>query len=119
MADSLTIEERAEGDVLILSLAGSLDGHTFVQMERRMKELVAEDHTVFVIELSELAYIASAGVGVFINIQQSVSEQGGGLLLVNPSPVVKEVFDILGLQALFQIHDDTGAALAAAERLAG
>lgn len=117
MANSLTIEERNEGDVLVLSLTGSLDGHTFVEMERVMKELVAGGQQVFVIELHDLGYIASAGVGVFINIQQSVSEKGGGLLLVDPSPVVKEVFDILGLQALFQIHGDTQSALAAAERL--
>lgn len=119
MADSLTIDERNEGDVLVLSLSGSLDGHTFVGLERAMKDLVAGGQRVFVLELRDLTYIASAGVGVFINIQQSVADHGGGLLLVNPSPTVKEVFDILGLQALFQIHADTAAALAAAERLTG
>jgi len=118
MAATLNIDQRNEGPVTVLTLTGSLDGHTFVQMEKTMKDLVEADHKVFVIELSDLAYIASAGIGVFINIQQSVSNDGGGLILVNPSPVVREVFDILGLQALFQIHDGTDAALAAAERLA-
>jgi anti-sigma B factor antagonist len=117
MSESLSIQERNEGDVLVMHLAGSLDGHTFVQMERTLKQRVEDGKRIFIMELQDLGYIASAGVGVFINIQQSVAEKGGGLLLVNPSPTVKEVFDILGLQALFQIHQDVNAALAAAERL--
>ncbi|MDA3963522.1 MAG: STAS domain-containing protein [Planctomycetota bacterium] len=119
MSSSLNIHQRNDGSVVILHLSGTLDGHTFVEMERAMKELVAAGNKIFVVELSELTYIASAGVGVFINVQQTVSEHGGGLLLVDPSPVVKEVFDILGLQALFQIHSSTEHALAAAERLDG
>lgn len=119
MAAKLEIQERKEGAVTILNLVGSLDGHTFIQMESAMKALVDEGNKIFVIELPDLSYIASAGIGVFINVQQTVAGDGGGLILVNPSPTVREVFDILGLQALFQIHDETAPALEAAERLGG
>lgn len=116
MCKPLTIAQRNVDRVVILRLSGTLDGHTAIQLERQMQGLLDAGDRVFLFELDTLDFIASAGVGVLINIQQRVAEDGGGVLLAAPTPMVKEVFAILGLQTLFPIHADTAAALAAAER---
>lgn len=114
MTEGLEIDRRDEGPVSVVALRGSLDGHTFVHLERTLNELLGDGQSRLVIDLSDLQYVASAGVGVFINIRHQAQERGGCLLLVNPGEVVREVFDILGLQALFDIQSDLDRAIAAA-----
>lgn len=110
----LAISESFNGDVLILRLAGYLDGQTFVELERRLQELFKAGKNRLVLELSGLSYIASAGVGVFINSQHQARGAGGSLQLVNPSASVREIFSILGLEAIFVIHPTVDAGVAAA-----
>ena len=100
----------------VLTLDGYLDGHTFVDLERRLEGLVKAGRTRLVIELSGLNYIASAGVGSFINCQHQMKSAGGTLQLVNPSSSVREVFAILGLESLFIIHQTLDAGIAAAQK---
>lgn len=114
MKPGLTIRESAHGAVRVLSLSGYLDGHTFVEFERRVQGLLAGGQVRLVIDLSALSYIASAGVGVIINGQHRARQCGGNLQLVNPSPAVREIFDILGLSAIFTLHDSLEAGIAAA-----
>lgn len=114
MKTGLTIRESAHGAVRVLHLSGYLDGHTFVDFERRVRALLAEGQARLVIDLSALTYIASAGVGVIINGQHQAKQRGGSVQLVNPSPAVREIFGILGLGAIFTIHDSLEAGIAAA-----
>lgn len=114
MKSGLTISEREAPPVHVLILAGYLDGHTFVEFETRLEALVRMGRIRLVIELSGLGYIASAGVGAFINYQHQVKRAGGSLQIVNPSPSVREIFAILGLESLFVIHQDLEAGIAAA-----
>lgn len=116
MKSGLTISERDALPVLVLTLTGYLDGHTFLELERRLDGLAKAGKTRLVFELAGLIYIASAGVGAFINCQHQVTRAGGSLQLVSPSPSVREIFSILGLETLFVIHDTTEAGIAAAKK---
>mgnify|MGYP001606061326 CR=1 FL=1 len=113
MKAGLTVTEQIHGAVLIVHLAGYLDGHTCAEMDRRATALLAR-HQRLVLELSGLGYIASAGVGIFINLQHRAQKAGGNLQLVNPSPGVREIFAILGLESLFVIHATLAEGVAAA-----
>lgn len=104
MKSGLIISESLSGTVQILKLSGYLDGHTFVELERSLDRSIKGGVNRLVLDLADLTYIASAGVGVFINAQHQVRKVGGSLQLVNPAPSVREVFGILGLEAIFTIH---------------
>jgi anti-sigma B factor antagonist len=104
MKSGLNISEKRIGTVQVLKLSGYLDGHTFVDLERQLDQDLKGNLLRLVIDLSELTYIASAGVGVFINAQHQARKLGGNLQLVNPSPSVREIFGILGLDSIFTIH---------------
>ena len=68
-----------------------------------------------VVDLSGLTYIASAGVGAFINGQHQAKKNDGSLQLANAGPHIREIFDILGLDAIFTVHETVPAALKAAK----
>ncbi len=114
MKSGLTIHETANGPVQVVSVEGYLDGHTFGELEQRLEKLIASGRVRLVIELSKLSYIASSGVGVFINYHSQASAKGGNLQLVNPSPSVHEIFELLGLDSLFVIHKSIDQGIAAA-----
>ncbi len=115
MKSGLTITTSTDANVQILHLAGFLDGNTFVELERRLTDLLQAKHLRIVLELSKLTYIASAGVGCFIASAQKWKTAGGNLQLATPSPNVGEVFAILGLEQVFTIHRDLAAAVATAK----
>ncbi len=114
MKSGLTIKEVANGPVQVISLDGFLDGHTFGDLEKRLEALVAAGQVRLVIELSKLTYIASSGVGVFINFLSQTTDKGGSLQLVGPTPNVREIFELLGLGSLFTIHTTLDQGIAAA-----
>ena len=116
MKSGLLIGESATGPVRVLRLQGYLDGHTFVDLERRLDALFKDRGSRIVVELSGLSYIASAGVGVFINGLHKARAAGGSLQLATPSQSVREIFGILGLESVFTIHDSIEEAVAAAAK---
>lgn len=116
MKPGITIAESTAGTVQILRVGGYLDGHTAIELERKLGEVMKAGNRRLVMDLSGLTYIASAGVGVLINIQHQAKKGGGGLQLVNPSPSVREIFSILGLQTILAIHDSLDAGVQAAAR---
>ncbi len=116
MKSGLTITESHIDDVLVLKLSGYLDGHTFVELEKSLDAAIKGGSHRIVIDLAELTYIASAGVGVFINSQHQVRKHGGSLQLVNPAPSVREVFGILGLEVIFTIHQTVDQGVRAARK---
>jgi anti-sigma B factor antagonist len=114
MRSGLTITDTTQGTVTVLSLKGYLDGHTYVELERRLDKALTDGTHRLVVDLAELTYIASAGVGVFINGQHQLRKAGGSLQLVKPNDSVREIFNILGIESLFVIHDTLAGGVTAA-----
>jgi anti-sigma B factor antagonist len=111
----LTIRDADAEGVAIVHISGYLDGHTIMNLERHIDQLSRAGRKRMVMELSGLAYIASAGVGLFINISHRLKGQGGRLELVSPSESVMEIFTILGLDTILAIHPSLDAGLSAAK----
>ncbi len=110
----LNIQKEMVGEnACVLALTGFLDAHTFEKLDESINELFDQNVFRLVADLSGVEYISSAGAGVFIGSLATAQESGGDIVLVNPTPNVKEVFDLLGLSQIFKIMDDREAALAA------
>lgn len=91
--------------IACVSVEGFLDAHTFEQMESVINGLFTESVYRVMVELSKVDYISSAGAGVFIGAIGTAQENGGNIILMNPTENVKEVFDLLGLSQLFQFAE--------------
>jgi anti-sigma B factor antagonist len=114
MKSGLSISEATVEGIHVLRLAGFLDGHTFMDLERKIDALIKSGRVRLVMDLSGLTYIASAGVGLFIASLGQAKKSQGRIELANAGPSIKEIFDILGLDAIFTIHANLPAAVKAA-----
>jgi len=114
MKSGLTITETPRDGVCVLLLDGFLDGHTFIELEKKLETLFKSNKVRVVVDLGGLTYIASAGVGVFINGQHQAKKRNGSLQLANAGTNIQEIFDILGLESIFTIHPTVAAGVQAA-----
>ena len=99
------VKEKLGDTVTVLSVKGFLDAHTFEELEKTINELFEEGNYKLAVDLSGLDYISSAGAGVFIGAIGTAQENDGNIILMRPSPNVKEVFDLLGLSQIFTFKD--------------
>ena len=106
MSMDFSIDKKLLGDVALISVTGFLDAHTFEELEEAITEMFSVGRYRIIVDLSGVDYISSAGAGVFIGALSESQENGGNIVLMNPTPNVREVFDLLGLSQIFNIVDD-------------
>lgn len=105
------VRRHDNGDVSILHLHGFLDAHTAPRFEEALQNLLREERVKIIVSMSELDYISSAGLGVFMGFIEEIREKKGDIKLSNMSEKVFKVFDLLGFPSLYEIYDDETAAL--------
>ncbi len=107
------LKEELEDKIVLLTVQGFLDAHTFEQMEKVINALFESNQYRLIVDLAGLDYISSAGAGVFIGAIGTAQENDGNIILVNPGSTVKEVFDLLGLSQIFAIKGSREEAIRA------
>jgi anti-sigma B factor antagonist len=108
----LTIEERASGDVTVLTLTGQMvldDGD--LAFGRRVRDLVDRGLTKVVLDLSGVTYIDSSGVGMLVAKLKTLREKDGDIRLLNLNPRAESLLGMLKLLVLFETFQDEGAAV--------
>lgn len=98
------VNHKHEGELEFLYLRGYLDAHTAPDLEDAIGNLVKGGKNKIVINLRELDYISSAGLGVFMAFIEEIRESGGDIKLAELKPKVFTVFDLLGFPMLFDIE---------------
>jgi anti-anti-sigma factor len=109
----MTLNEREIGDVTVLDLTGRLvldEGDTMLRT--RVNELVGRNRLKVVVNLHDVTYIDSCGLGVLIAKLVSVRNKGGDLRLLHLSPRTARVFAISKLENVFETFDSEVDAIA-------
>ena len=96
---------RSGTSVEVLELNGELDAHTASELEAAIKKCQKENKNKIVINGSNLNYISSAGLGVFMAYIEDLRADGGDIKIAALQPKVFNVFDLLGFPMLFDIVD--------------
>jgi len=109
----MAIETRQDGNAAVVVLSGRLDGVTSPQYGAKLRELLEGGAARVVLDLAELTYISSAGVGEFVHSARLLKEAGGRFCLANVQTRVRSVFDMCGLGGVFEIYSSVADALAA------
>jgi anti-anti-sigma factor len=117
---SVTSEER--GGWTVLRVAGEIDLVSGATVRLRVHEAVADGRRRLVLDLSEVHFCDSSGVGVLIAARRLMRSCAGELRLVIPGrhqhgreSRVQRVFTALGVRRLFDIHPDVASAVRRAE----
>lgn len=95
----MDINKEKNDSKLTIRLKGRLDTQTSPLLA---SELSLEGITELVFDLSELEYVSSAGLRVFLTAHKTMMAQGE-MIIMNAAPVVKEVFEITGFIDIFTL----------------
>jgi anti-sigma B factor antagonist len=106
---STSIKER--GEVNVINLKGFLDAHTAPTLENNFTQLINDNKYKIVVNFEELAYISSAGLGVFMAYIESIRDNRGDIKLTNMSDKVFNIFDLLGFPLLYEIYKNEEEAI--------
>ena len=98
----MNIEKKLEDGVLGIKVEGRLDTTSAPELEEALKpHLKDTDHLIY--DFAGLQYISSAGLRVLVSAHMNM-RMGGTSRVINSNPVVKEVFEITGLNSLLTIE---------------
>ena len=107
-----SVEFESIGGNVIIKLAGELDANTCVIANQKFEEALSVSKKRVLIDCTDLLYVSSAGLGVFIATYQACNQQEVPLILYSVRPKVLNVFEILGLEKLLNIKTSLEEALA-------
>lgn len=110
---NFSIARRQINQISVLDISGELDAHTASQLEQSLQELIVSRSINIVVNFTQLHYIASAGLGVFMAYIEDIRGLGGDIKLTNMNDRVYNVFDLLDFPTLYDIFDDEHEALSA------
>ncbi|HEY9231963.1 MAG TPA: STAS domain-containing protein [Blastocatellia bacterium] len=103
----LTINQRQSGDVTILDLSGRITiGEGSVQLREAVKELLGSGNKKILLNLGNVSYVDSSGIGELVSSYTTTSNQGGQLKLLNLGKKIKDLLMITKLLTVFQTFDD-------------
>ena len=108
----MQIEERVVNDVTILDLRGKITlGDGDEALKEKINSLVAQNRRRILLNLAEVPYIDSAGLGEVVRTYTTVSRQGGQLKLVNLTKRITDLLSITKLLTVFDTFDTEAEAL--------
>jgi len=108
----MQIEERVVGDVVMLDLKGKITlGEGDELLKDKVNSLVNHGHKKIVLNLAEVPYIDSAGLGEVVRTYTTVSRQGGSLKLLNLTKRITDLLSITKLLTVFETFDSENEAV--------
>jgi anti-sigma B factor antagonist len=110
---SATINNRQNGDVVLVDVGGKITlGDGSVAIREAVKKLVADGNKNIVLNLGEVTYIDSSGIGELVSAFTTVSNNGGNLKLLNLTKRVQDLLQITKLYTVFEVFNDEPSAVA-------
>ncbi len=101
----MEIREQVEAGFITLVPEGELDANSSVYLDAKISALLEAGKVNLHIDFSEVNYISSAGLGVFISYLDELKRKDGKLVISQVAHNVRDVFAILGLDRLLTIVD--------------
>jgi len=114
-------EERQVGNVTILDISGRIDvgvplafgagaGHPLQEV---IRDFAGRGQKNIVLNLRDVAYIDSSGIGDLVGSATTLRKQGGDLKIVNPSMVVQKLLRVTRVDTVIEVKPDEASALGA------
>ena len=111
---ALTIASREVDGVTVLDLSGRITlGEGSVQLRDSVRDLLAKGQKKILLNLGDVNYIDSSGIGELVSAYTTVRNQGGELKLLNLTRKVHDLLQITKLYTVFDVKDDEASAIGA------
>lgn len=108
---------RPVGDVVVVDVSGRITlGEGNVMLRELVRELMQQGTRKIVLNLAEVHYVDSSGIGELVKTHTTVRNQGGELRLSNLNKRINDLLEMTKLSAVFQIEKDEASALESLSR---
>ena len=111
MNTEFSIVEKKEGEVIIYSITGELDALVAPQLKDKISHEIEEGEKKFIINFEEVVHINSLALGILRGKLKSAREVGGDIKLAKLNEHIKSIFEMIGLDELFEIYETEKEAL--------
>jgi anti-sigma B factor antagonist len=102
----MTIQERNNGGVVLLDVKGKITlGEGDELLKDKVNSLVNQGHRKILLNLADVPYLDSAGLGEVVRAYTTVSRQGGNLKLLNLTKRITDLLAITKLLTVFETFD--------------
>jgi anti-sigma B factor antagonist len=107
----MDISEDRRAGAVILTLSGKLDATTAKPFEDRILEVINSGIERVVVDLSQLEYISSAGLRVFLLSAKRLQGTQGKMVVCALKDHVRQVFDLAGFSSILSIYSSRDEAI--------
>jgi anti-sigma B factor antagonist len=114
---SMKIKARQVDGVTIMDCSGRITlGEGSVQLRDAVRDLLSKGSKQILLNLGDVTYIDSSGIGELVSAFTTVRNQGGDLKLLNLTKKVHDLLQITKLYTVFDVKDDEASAVASFAR---
>ena len=111
---SVKLNTRQVGDVSVVDVAGRITlGEGSSALRETLREMVSKNQKKILLNLGDVSYIDSSGIGELESGFTTVTNSGGQLKLLNLNKRVKDLLQITKLYTVFDVHEDEAHAIRA------
>jgi anti-sigma B factor antagonist len=111
----LSLSTHTQEDHTVLAVGGEIDVYTAPQLRERLIELVEGGNQHIVVDMEQVEFLDSTGLGVLVGGLKRVRAHDGSLRLVCAQERILKIFRITGLEKVFGIYGSVNEALAASD----
>lgn len=109
---SIRVNNRQVGEVQVVEVVGRITiGEGSSTLQKAVRDLVDRKQMKILLNLGEVPYIDSSGIGELVSAYSTVTKSGGQFKLSNLTNRVKDLLKISRHDMLFDIHEEEAAAV--------
>ena len=110
---SLSLKTRKVDEIVILDLSGKLTiGEPVLLLRETLRSHAAEGDRKFILNLGDVSYIDSSGLGELVSSYTTVRNKGGDVKLLKLTNKTKDLLQMTKLLTVFDVYDDEAKAIA-------
>ncbi|MCD6416535.1 MAG: STAS domain-containing protein [Planctomycetes bacterium] len=104
---------RAENGVTVVDMEGRFDASSAPQIKEKLHGIIKEGQISIVVNLGNLRFIDSAGLGVLVSCLRRVAAEGGDLRLAEVPAFCRSIFELTRLTRVFDVNQSEQEAIKA------
>lgn len=116
METDLNLQVHKVDSIPVLKLSGDVDEFTCSKLREKLRTLLDEGEFSIVIGVEGVNYIDSSGLGTLVGGLRRLAEHDGGMAISGANQQIQRVLAITGLNKIFAVYDDDGAAIRSLKR---
>lgn len=113
MGNQITIQTSEQGKFAIVKVGGKIDADGAPALTSELNKLVGAGKVFIVVDLADVNFMSSAGIGVTVKALNDTRSKKGDLRLAGIQSDVKKVYELLGFAAAFQFYKSVSEATSA------